>query len=105
MPRFHTWEGLKSLRSFKGLSMEPIQGFRKLFTGLGLHFSERAEGTILRVTSSENPSDLRSVHSVQLDSRAALKDWQNRLTPAEIGRIRQRTHPVSDLYYTEEDWH
>jgi len=86
------------------LSLNPVSEFRQLYGQLGLPFSERAEQIILRSTSPENPDELRATHSVRLDSRAAVKSWQQRLTAEEIARIRQLTQDVASQFYTDEDW-
>jgi len=94
------------------LSLRPVEGFRALYDNLGLDFTPEIEEKILASSSSENPKELsrRSVHSVRLDSQANLNNWKNRLTSAEISRIRQITEETAALYYpnlsmdTEHSW-
>ena len=88
------------------LSLDPVSGYRTLCQSLGLEFSSRIQQTILRSSSSENPTELseKKTHSVKLDSRANLDNWKRRLTPAEIARIRRVTEEAAQLYYPEVAW-
>jgi hypothetical protein len=88
------------------LSLEPLQEFKKLYDALGVPFTRRVAKTIHQSTNPGNPTELplESIHSVNLDSRTNLKNWQKRLTPEEIARIRALTGDVSRHYYTDEDW-
>jgi hypothetical protein len=53
-----------------------------------------------------NPTELplESIHSVNLDSRMNIKNWQKRLTAQEIKRVRDLTEDVSQHYYHDEYW-
>jgi hypothetical protein len=88
------------------LSRDPVPGFRDLYRALGLGFTPRAERTVLKFSSSENPKEppRDKVHSVKVDSRAGLGNWRKRLSEQEIRRIRDITQGVSQLYYAEESW-
>jgi hypothetical protein len=88
------------------LSLQPIDGYRALYTALGLSFTAQAERAILSSSSSENPVELskRAVHSVRLDSQANLHNWKRRLSPEEIDRVRQLTEEVAIRYYPDLDW-
>jgi hypothetical protein len=88
------------------LSLKPVDGYRELYTCLGLEFSHQAEQVILSASSSENPVELskRAVHSVRLDSQANLHNWKRRLSPEEIQRVRILTEEVAARYYPEMDW-
>jgi len=88
------------------LSLTPIDGYRSLYTALGLNFTPQAESAILSSSSSENPVELskRAVHSVRLDSQANLHNWKRRLSPAEIARIRELTEEVAARYYPDLNW-
>jgi hypothetical protein len=88
------------------LSLDPLHGFQELYKDLGLDFTERARQSVLASSSVENPQELskKTVHAVQLDSRANLANWKKRLSAQEILRIRRQTEDVASLYYAEEDW-
>jgi hypothetical protein len=88
------------------LSFDPVAGFRQLYSETGLEFTPRVERKILESSSSENPTELSKgkVHSVKLDSRANVHNWRRRLTPEEIGRVRQLTEEVSQSYYPDVGW-
>jgi hypothetical protein len=88
------------------LSLDPIPGYRALYTSLGLEFTPRVEKIILNSSSSENPAELsrKKVHAVKLDSRVNLDNWKKRLTVEEIERVRRMTEEISSLYYSDAEW-
>ncbi len=88
------------------LSVDPVKGFEELYSRLGLTFTSRAEKTILKASSSENPGELArgATHSVRLDSRSNLQNWKRRLTPEEIQSIRRLTGELCDHYYPDQSW-
>jgi hypothetical protein len=88
------------------LSLDPVQGFNRLYTTLGLRFTSRAQKIIQNSSNPENPKELSAsaVHAFQLDSRANLDNWKRRLSAEEIKRIRQITGDVAASYYPDESW-
>jgi hypothetical protein len=88
------------------LSRDPVNGYRNLYTSLGLDFTPRVEKIILSSSSSENPieSSRKTVHAVKLDSRSNIGNWKKRLTIEEINRVHKMTEEVSPLYYSDTDW-
>lgn len=88
------------------LSMDPINGYKGLYTTLGLRYSESVREEINKSSSGENPSELpvKAIHSVRVDSQANIKNWQRRLSSLEIERIYELTMDVSPEYYSEGDW-
>ena len=83
------------------LSLDPVGEFRALYDVLGLTFDERAEQTIVRSSSSQNPGQLdpSNPHAVQLDSRANLESWRSRISADDAGRILQIAGPLTDRLY------
>jgi len=90
----------------ENLSLDPVNGFRALYKKLDLNFTGKAEQTILKASSSENPDELskKKVHSVKLDSRANIDNWKKRLSAEEIRRIRVITEGITELYYPDAVW-
>jgi glycosyltransferase involved in cell wall biosynthesis len=88
------------------LSLEPLQEFQAIYETLGIPFTLRVARRIRKSTNPGNPTELplESIHSVNLDSKANLKNWQKRLSLEEIERVRELTKGVSNHFYTEEDW-
>ncbi len=88
------------------LSQDPLTRYHKLYQALGLSFTARARQTIQSASSPENPSELsrNKVHTVHLDSQANIKNWAQRLTEAEVDRIRNLTEDVAPYFYSEQDW-
>jgi hypothetical protein len=86
------------------LSIEPLQVFSQIYEKLGLEFTPRVEKRILASSSSENPTELRQIHSIRMNSRAGLQNWKKRLTEEEIQVIRDITADTWPLYYSEHEW-
>jgi hypothetical protein len=87
------------------LSRDPINGFRNLYSALGLDYTHHVEKIILDSTSSENPTELsrKRAHDVKLDSHTNVENWKKRLSQHEIEHIRQTTADVSQLFYADID--
>ncbi len=85
------------------LSLEPLEGFRRLYNELGIQFTPAVERTILDSSSSDNPTELsvKKMKSVKLNSRANLDNWRHRLSPEEIARVLRITEKVAGIYYPE----
>ncbi|MBI3159730.1 MAG: sulfotransferase [Chloroflexi bacterium] len=88
------------------LSRGPLEAFRTLYAALELAFTPRVERRVLRSSRVENPGEVsrRNIYNVNLDSRANLKNWQQRLTDDEIARVRTLTADVAGHFYTDADW-
>lgn len=90
------------------LSLDPVAGYRRLFAGLGLSFTPDCERMIRECTDKANLKDAalagKSTHFTKLDSAENVKNWQRRLSPDEILRVRRGTEDVSPFYYTDADW-
>jgi hypothetical protein len=88
------------------LSLDPVDGYRNLYSLLGLEFTPRVEKAILNASSSENPVELsrKKVHGYKLDSRANVNNWKKRMTPDEINRVREIAAEVAPLYYSDLEW-
>lgn len=88
------------------LSLRPLREFKTLYDALGVPFTKRVADRIHKSTNPGNPTELplESIHSVNLDSKTNIKNWQKRLKPEEIAQVRVLTEDVSRHYYTDEDW-
>ena len=89
------------------LSLHPVEGFRRLYSQLGLTFSTPAERAVIRSSMENNPSELaaRDPHAVRLNSRANLENWKHRLTGEEIERVLEATHDIASVFYGEQNMH
>ncbi len=89
------------------LSLEPLKQFGQLYQELGLEFTDQVGNLIQSVSSASNPKQLspNKVHSVRVDSQANVKQWQQRLTSADIERVRLLTDDVAPHFYSDEDWY
>lgn len=89
------------------LSADPINGFQELFEQLEMDFTETAVQTIRRHSQlPETPVSAGEVlfTGLQRDSASNIWMWKERLTAAEVGRVRDRVEEVSQMFYTAEEW-
>jgi len=85
-------------------SAEPVATFERLYEQLGLELTPDAREAIARASASDNPAELSTPHSVELDSAASLGRWRDDLTPDEVETLRERTRDVWSRFYSNEDW-
>lgn len=88
------------------LSQNPMDGYRSLYDELDLPFTPQVGNSILKSSSVENPKEVsqKAVHSVRIDSQASLANWKQRLSEAEIEKVRELTAGTANQYYSPEDW-
>ena len=87
------------------LSLRPVEEFADIFKFLGLEFTPAVQHAIEQHSDEENPREAGGeVHRLKRNSKANVWNWQQRLTPAEINRIRSGTGELADHFYGDEDW-
>ncbi len=87
------------------LSLRPVEEFAAVFKFLGLEFTAAVQQAIEQHTDAENPREAGgAVHQLKRNSKANIWNWQQRLTPAEIDRIRSGTRALADHFYGDADW-
>ncbi|MFO8036769.1 MAG: sulfotransferase [Anaerolineales bacterium] len=88
------------------LSLNPFQGFSKLFDHLGLEYSGDVKQKVEETSQEENPPELSPgrEHAVQLDSLANITNWKRRLTASEIQRITAATEDELFGFYERDEW-
>lgn len=88
------------------LSNDPLNGFKTLFNKLDLEFSDPVAEVVakhsLLAYATDSKSDLYK--GIQRDSASNIKNWENRLTPSEVIRIKAQVNGISKEFYTEEEW-
>lgn len=88
------------------LSRDPMNRFQEIFNKLDLQFSEQNKQEIQASTSASNPVEppQNSFNFFNRDSKGNIWSWQERLTPAEIEKLREQVEDVSASFYSDEDW-
>lgn len=86
------------------LSRQPLLNFRTLFDFLSLEFTESIQNSIKRYSSSNNPTEGKTVHALERNSQANIKKWKTDLTPKEINKIREKVEDISCHFYSDQDW-
>jgi hypothetical protein len=99
-----TWQFVRH----EDLSRDPVAGYRDLFRALRLEYTPACERAVRESSESGNVKDAavagKSTRFCKLDSAANAKNWQHRLTQAEIYRIRAATADVARHFYGDADW-
>lgn len=86
------------------LSREPMSMFKALYERLDLDWTSNAQQAIDEHTRNTNPRETVSAYSIHVDSVRNIWNWQQRLAPDEIMRIRRGVEDVSNAFYSDEDW-
>jgi hypothetical protein len=89
------------------LSRNPVEGFRSMFTRLGLEFSRRTTEEIRKHSFAEAGCTARStgeLHNLKRDSIANIDTWKARLSRPEIDRLRYQVQEISRCFYSNEEW-
>jgi hypothetical protein len=84
------------------LSARPIEEFSDVYERLGLEFSRGVRRGIERSTGLE--AGTGDVHPLRRHSRSNIWSWRNRLSAAEVERVREGTRDIAEQFYGEEDW-
>jgi hypothetical protein len=103
--------GLRVIR-YEDLSREPVGQFQALYETAGLSWTPRVAERVLAATSGTGRTDRSHAWTLRyglsrtafrpMDSRAALRSYEERLTPAEISRVRALTSDVAGRMYPGE---
>jgi len=87
------------------LSLRPMEQFEKIFQFLGLAFTDSVRQAVAEHSDTQNPREADGqIHQLKRNSEANIWNWQHRLTPDEIARIRQGTRDLADHFYGDADW-
>jgi hypothetical protein len=87
------------------LSRDPVREFEMLYDHLGLEWSEDTMRAVRAHTDESNPGEAPPVYQyMKRDSKSNIWNWKQRLTQAEVERVRRQVEDVSHLFYSNEDW-
>jgi hypothetical protein len=86
------------------LSRNPLPGFQELYDWLGLRWSPEVAREIEESSGQDNPSVTVDASSRRRDSKAAISVWKKHLSAHDQATIKERTAPVWQEFYVEEDW-
>lgn len=91
---------------YEDLAYNPKPGFQKLYAALGLAWSPRSERAIQASAAESNRTevDAGDWRFRSRNSRGAALTWVQRLTPAEIRRVRDGVGEVASWFYTDQNW-
>ena len=86
------------------LSRDTDNGFREMFSHVGLDYTKKIKKSIAKYSSSKNPVQPKKHWVIKRDSRGAITSWFDYFTKDQISEIRELVEPVSSAYYTDDDW-
>ncbi|MDT0306760.1 sulfotransferase [Streptomyces sp. DSM 44917] len=94
---------------YEDLAGDPMTAFEELYRLCGLRWNGPAREAVHRATSADNAPTRAMSWSLRgglsrtayqpMDSRAALTTYRDRLSPAEIARVRELTGAVRERFY------
>ncbi|HEY7874453.1 MAG TPA: sulfotransferase [Actinomycetota bacterium] len=86
---------------YEDLADDPLAGFRSLYDGLDLRWTDEAAAAIQKTSAEGNPKEVpRWRHqSIKRSSSAAKDTWRTRLTPEEIERVTAGTAEIAARFY------
>jgi hypothetical protein len=109
----HEVPSLRVIR-YEDLSREPVERFRLLYDAYGLAWTPRIAERVAAATSGTGRTDRSHAWTLRyglsrtafrsMDSQAALRSYEERLTPAEISRVRALTSDVAGRLYPDEPY-
>ncbi len=98
--------------SYEDLSREPLEQFRLLYETFGLNWTAQIADRVAAATSGTGRTDRSHAWTLRygvsrtafrpMDSRAALRSYETRLSPEEISRVRELTADVAGRLYPSE---
>ena len=88
------------------ISRNPLTGFENIKNVFNIEYSQEVIKKIAKYSDSVNPGEVPSNNSYDLfrNSKENIWNWKNRLTGAEIDKIRAKVEDVSSYFYSDEDW-
>lgn len=86
------------------MARNPTKRFRRLADSLGLEFGD---GMAEKLQEHKDPQKKSSGGPLDFvrDPSSVIWNWNDRLSPGEIDRVKQRTETVAREFYSEPDWH
>jgi Sulfotransferase family len=97
------------LQRYEDVASDPERGFRELYEKCGLTWTDQARRRVISATTAHARTQGAQAWSLRgglsrtafrpMDSRAALGSFRERLTPQEIGRVRELIADVAERYY------
>ncbi|HZK82079.1 MAG TPA: sulfotransferase [Humisphaera sp.] len=91
---------------YEDLSLDTVGGIEKMCRHVGLSFTERVRRAVIHSNDPSLPPevDVKAAFTTRRNTALALTNWKQRLTAAEIVRVRRRVEDVSDHFYSAADW-
>jgi len=91
---------------YEDIAADPERSVRSLYRSIGLRWSPTVEKNVCAYTQSSIQGELAPGDhmSVRRNSRTAMWTWLERLSPAEIARIRAGTAEIAGSFYSDADW-
>jgi hypothetical protein len=86
------------------LSLRPEEVFRRIFNAVQLPFSKKTITAIQQSSGPHNSAEQQPRKEYYRNSRKNVDNWKNRLTAAEITRIRKGTARVAARFYDDNAW-
>ncbi|MBE9100641.1 sulfotransferase [Vacuolonema iberomarrocanum] len=94
------------LYRYEDIAADPQNEFPRIFSYIDLAFSKFVGDYIQTISGEQNieSSNRRSWDFTARNSKQIIHSWKQQLTPHEIGLIKDIVSPLSDQFYSSDDW-
>jgi hypothetical protein len=87
------------------LAGDPVEGFARVFSWLGLEYSEPIRRGIRWYSSGFPEAEATAeAHAIRRDSQMTRHSWRGALSPTEVAKLRTAVEAVSVEFYADADW-
>ncbi|MBY0578090.1 MAG: sulfotransferase [Burkholderiales bacterium] len=86
------------------LSRDPINGFHSIFEKFGLSFGAHEEDTIKKHSYADSMFSWYLPKEIRRNSYHNISTWKNRLTPAEVKKLKSLVGEISREFYSDDEW-
>jgi hypothetical protein len=99
--RYKDWIFLRH----EDVARDPQSHFAQLYGRLGLAYSRDVARTVAEYSSPKNPAqEMEGLARIRRDSESTIHTWKERLTAAEVGRVKERVSDVAKEFYADDEW-
>lgn len=99
--RYPNWLILR----YEDICSNPVTNFDNIFRHCKLEKTAEVSAFIKESTGAAQPKNIfKNIHSIKRDTQKQVAIWKQRLSQAEIDRVRSRVESVSSIFYADADW-
>lgn len=86
------------------VSLSPVIEFEKIYSRLGLKFTEKCKKVIESSSGQHNPKEQSKNNEFVRNSAENIYNWKSRLSEHDIARIETGTSQIASYFYDKSQW-